>query len=244
MLCQRVPGRRLRGVHLVGRGRDAAGFEQALRLVDLRLGEGIVLGRVGGRLGSIGAWQREQPLRVTHQVVLDRRRLDEEDGMESELEDRRSAARRLWERVAVPVGDGRGGNGQQRAKRPKDEGDLVLGDQGLIVGDDLLRAAGVVDILHGHLVTEQATLRIDVLCPQVVSLLQGLSVAGEVAAERDRDPDRDGRRRRGRPAGAPAGSTRRKNQGEPCRDHRHGLAHAPSLPADTTCLGSCVCSLH
>ena len=28
LLCQRVPGRRLRGVHLVGRGRDATGFER------------------------------------------------------------------------------------------------------------------------------------------------------------------------------------------------------------------------
>src|SRR5207248_5432823 len=121
----------------------------------------------GGRLGSIGAWQREQPLRVTHQGVLDRRRLDEEDGMESELEDRRSAARRLWERVAVPVGDGRGGNGQQRAKRPKDEGDLVLGDQGLIVGDDLLRAGGGVHILHGYLVTQPANISVSFGWPRM-----------------------------------------------------------------------------
>ena len=129
----------------------------------------------------MAAGQREQPFRIAHQVVFDRRRLHEEDRVQTFLEDLGTATRRFREGVAVAIGDDRRRNGQQRTERPKDEGDLILGDQVLIVGHHLLRAAGIVGILHRHLVTEQAALGVDVLGPQVVSLDEGLTVAGEVA---------------------------------------------------------------
>src|SRR4029077_12129310 len=52
--------------------------------------------------------------------------------------------------------------------------------------------AVVVQDLEGDLAAEQATLRVHVAGPQLVALLEGLAVGGEVAGQRQRRAYHDG----------------------------------------------------
>src|SRR5258708_11796119 len=87
---------------------DAASLEQLPGEVYLRLGERIVFGGVGRRLGALRSGQRQDPLREADQIVRHRQG-DVEDVVQALLEDRGTAAGALRERIAEAVGNDRGG---------------------------------------------------------------------------------------------------------------------------------------
>jgi hypothetical protein len=106
--------------HLRVDGLDAGRLEDLARDRDLRLGELLVDRRIGGRLRALARRQRRDVLREGDQVVLDRD-AHVEDVLQPGREDRGPAAGALDERVAVAVGDLRGGNREQGRERPEDQ---------------------------------------------------------------------------------------------------------------------------
>ena len=102
---------------------------------------------------------------------------------------RSGAAGRLDERVAVPGRHARRGNGQQAGDRAEHQVNVVLGDQGLVVGDHLGGAGGVVDDLELDLAAEDAARLVDLVGPELVALLRGLAGVAEVAGQREGDAD-------------------------------------------------------
>src|SRR5207302_5433442 len=151
-------------VGLVINAGHAGSVQQGFGLVDLGLGEGVILRGIGN--GRRSWTQGQDPLRIADQVVLDRSWLDEEDGAQAALEDVRSAARRFGKRVAVAIYDGGRRDGQLAGEWTKHQIHPVDRDQVLVIGLDLLDAAGVVDVLHIHVVTQQAAPRVDVRSPE------------------------------------------------------------------------------
>ena len=141
------------------------------------------------------------------------------------------------ERVVVALRDVRGGNAQQRRERAEHEVDVVLRDQVLVVRDDLVRAARVVDDLQLDLPAEDAAVRVHRVGPQLVPPLRGLARIGEVAGQRERDPDHE-RFGGGAPAhvtrGARAAAARARRQEPRCQDRHQQpaspVSHGPFLP--------------
>ena len=173
-------------------------------------------------------------------AVHDGSGLREEDVVQLLVEDRRTAARRLDERVVVAVGHRRRGSGEERREGPERESDLVLRDQVLVVRDDLVRARRVVDDLQLDLVAQEPAVGVDDARPELVAALRGLARVGEVAGERERDPDLDRARRRavrrgrssrrGRALAAATAARRGERDGEHDRDEREGSPHRYGPP--------------
>ena len=109
--------------------------------------------------------------------------------MQVEREHGRRSPGRLDEGVAVAGRDARRRDGQQRGDRAEDQVDVVLVDQGLVVGDHLGGAGGVVDDLELNLAAEDAARLVDLAGPELVALLRGLAGVAEVAGQGEGDAD-------------------------------------------------------
>jgi hypothetical protein len=76
-----------------------------------------------------------------------------------------------------------------------ENGPKVGGDQRLVVRHDLGRVRGVGLDDQLDWVTEQPSRLVDVAGPEVIALLERLTVGGEVTRERQGDADLDGAQR-------------------------------------------------
>src|SRR5256885_11569203 len=118
--------------------------------------------------------------------------------------------------------------------------DLVNRHQAFVLADRRIRQALVVIDLQLHLVPEQASGIVDLLCPDRIALVDGGSRVGLVPRQRLRNADHD------RPAGQRSlaggtGSAGRERERE-AEDGDEWLTHAPSLPVDSRGVLA-VCSL-
>jgi hypothetical protein len=188
-----------RGVHSLNADR----FQACADPRDDRGRERVVGRRIGGRQRTLAGGQRENIVSERVARAHDRCGLGQEQVVQMQGEDLGSPAGRFDEGVAEAARDGRRRDGEQAGERPEHQVDVVGGDQVLIVGDYLGRVRRVIDDLQADLASEQATLRVDRIRPQLVALLGRGGQVGEVARRRHRRPDdqwrsRAGRARRGR----------------------------------------------
>ena len=217
---------------------DVEGVQLLLGQLHRRYGERVLGHRVGrGQPLALAQRQLRDVVHERHDRVLDRQ-ADVERVVVGlvgrRVEHGRRAAGALDERVAVVSRHRRRGRGQQRRERPEGQVHVVVVDQRLVVGDDLVRRALVIQDRQLHLAAHDAAMGVHVLGPQLVALLEGHTVGLEAAVEGERRADRDrpgvGRsaRARARTAAAAAATARREGaHGQRDRAHGDGVPGGP-----------------
>ncbi len=173
-------------------------LELGLGQLHRRRGERVVGRRVGrGQLLVRCAAERRDVVHERHELVRDRQRHVERVvvGLVGLACRTPTGAPPAPSTNAYPLRAAtcRGGRGQQRGERPEGQVDVVGVDQRLVVGDDLVGVALVIQDRQLDLAAEDAARRVDVLDPQVVALLEGLAVGGEVAGQGEGRTDGDRR---------------------------------------------------
>src|SRR6266516_679409 len=74
-------------------------------------------------------------------------------------------------------------------ERSEDEIDLIDGDQFLVVKCSLLGPGRIIIKGHLDLVAKQTAVAIDIVCPDLVPLLYGLTIGGRITRERHGNAD-------------------------------------------------------
>ena len=103
----------------------------------------------------------------------------------------RSTTSAFYKRISIPARDDRCRFRQECGERSKDQVVFMYGDQCLVVGLHLVRAAVIVDDVQLHLPAQQSTSFVDVSGPKLIALLERHTICGEVSRERERDADFD-----------------------------------------------------